>query len=188
MRNSFDPAEPLFDGHGGTSKSGPGALSRSTYTNPVFDQDFPDPAVILAPDGYYYAYGTQTLLDGQWINIQVARSADLVHWHHLGDALPQKPRWACSTQDFWAPSVIYDGSTYFMYYSATPDICHRHERGHGLAVATSTSPAGPFVDMGKPLLVGLGFEYIDPRCRSSHPTACPSRRRASRSILFGPIR
>jgi arabinan endo-1,5-alpha-L-arabinosidase len=162
MRNSFDPAEPLFDGPGGISSSGPRASAQSMYTNPVLDQDFPDPTVIHAPDGYYYAYGTQTLLDAKWINIQVARSADLVHWQHLGDALPEKPRWARSTQDFWAPSVIYDGSTYFMYYSATPDICHRHERGHGLAVATSSSPAGPFVDMGKPLLLGLGFEYIDP--------------------------
>jgi arabinan endo-1,5-alpha-L-arabinosidase len=49
-----------------------------------------------------------------------------------------------------------------MYYSATPDACHHHERGHALAVATSTSPEGPFVDMGMPLLLGAGFEYIDP--------------------------
>jgi arabinan endo-1,5-alpha-L-arabinosidase len=49
-----------------------------------------------------------------------------------------------------------------MYYSATPDVCHRPEAGHCLAVATSSSPAGPFVDMGMPLLLGAGFEYIDP--------------------------
>ena len=61
-----------------------------TYTNPVLDADFPDPAVILAPDGHYYAYGTQTLRDGAWINVQVARSPDLVHWQLLGDALPEK--------------------------------------------------------------------------------------------------
>jgi len=100
--------------------AGPGTASRS-YVNPVLDEDFPDPAVIRAPDGYYYAYATQTLREGVWLNIQVARSNDLVDWEHLGDALPQKPVWAQETQDFWAPSVIYDGSTYFMYYSATPD-------------------------------------------------------------------
>ena len=134
----------------------------ASYVNPVLDEDFPDPALILAPDGYYYAYATQTLRDGQWVNIQVARSTDLIHWEHLGDALPDKPNWAHKTQDFWAPSVIYDGTSYFMYYSATPDVCHEPERGHCLAVATSTSPAGPFVDIGMPLLLGLGFEYIDP--------------------------
>ncbi|HZC38987.1 MAG TPA: glycoside hydrolase family 43 protein, partial [Sphingomicrobium sp.] len=123
---------------------------------------FPDPALIHAPDGSYYAYATQTLRDGRWINIQVARSADLVHWEHLGDALPEKPVWAKDTQDFWAPSVIFDGSTYFMYYSATPDVAHHPKRGHCLAIATSPSPAGPFVDVGMPLLLGMGFEFIDP--------------------------
>jgi len=132
------------------------------YVNPILDSDFPDPGVIHAPDGFYYAYATQTLRDGKWINIQLARSSDLVHWDFLGDALPEKPDWAQETQDFWAPSVIFDGSTYFMYYSATPDICHVHEAGHALAVATSSSPTGPFVDMGMPLLLGAGFEYIDP--------------------------
>jgi arabinan endo-1,5-alpha-L-arabinosidase len=137
-------------------------LSPGRYVNPILDWDFPDPAVILAPDGYYYAYATQTLRDRHWINIQVARSVDLIRWEYLGDALPEKPVWASETQDFWAPSVIYDGSTYFMYYSATPDVCHHHQRGHALAVATSSSPAGPFVDMGMPLLLGAGFEFIDP--------------------------
>ena len=132
------------------------------YLNPVLDLDFPDPTILTAPDGFYYAYATQSRRDGEWINVQVARSAGLIRWEHLGDALPEKPEWAQTTQDFWAPSVIFDGSTYFMYYSATPDVCHVHEAGHALAVATSDSPAGPFIDMGMPLLLGAGFEYIDP--------------------------
>ena len=132
------------------------------YVNPVIDADFPDPSVIHADDGYYYGYATQTERDGEWINIQVARSLDLVNWEHLGDALPVKPDWARDTQDFWAPSVIFDGDTYYMYYSATPDVCHEPEKGHCLAIATSRSPAGPFTDMGMPLLLGMGFEFIDP--------------------------
>ena len=139
----------------------PAPLTR-TYRNPVLDGDFPDPAVILAADGHYYAYATQTLLDGEWINIQVARSSDLVHWHHLGDAMPEKPGWAAETQDFWAPYVFRHGDRYLMYYSATPDVCDVPERGHCLAIATASSPAGPFIDIGMPLLLGMGFEYIDP--------------------------
>lgn len=135
---------------------------QATYVNPILDWDFPDPAVIRAPDGCYYAYATQTLRDDKWINIQVARSADLIHWEHLGDALPEKPSWASETQDFWAPYVIQDGERFLMYYSATHDACHDPERGHCLAVATSNSPAGPFIDMGIPLLLGIGFEFIDP--------------------------
>jgi arabinan endo-1,5-alpha-L-arabinosidase len=137
------------------------APDAATYTNPILDADFPDPSVIHAADGYYYAYATQTRRAGEWINIQVARSPDLVHWQHLGDALPQKPDWASTTQDFWAPYVLYDGERYIIYYSATPDEC-AEPPCHYLAVATAASPAGPFVDVGRPLLVGNGFEYIDP--------------------------
>ena len=157
MHSPFDDSSTV----GNAPRRSPGASAR-TYSNPVLDADFPDPAVIRAEDGFYYAYATQTLRDDGWINIQVARSADLVDWEDLGDALPQKPGWAQETQDFWAPSVISDGSRYFMYYSATPDVCHEPERGHCLAVAISDSPAGPFIDIGMPLLLGLGFEYIDP--------------------------
>lgn len=157
MRSSDDSEYP--ESH---VLSGGETRSLRTYVNPILDRDFPDPAVIGAPDGYYYAYATQSLHDRKWTNIQVARSTDLIRWEMLGDALPEKPEWARETQDFWAPSVIYDGTTYFMYYSATPDVCHLHERGHALAVATSDTPAGPFIDMGMPLLLGAGFEYIDP--------------------------
>ena len=161
MRDSLDSAGDASDGAGGSPTIASDA-SQAHYLNPILDCDFPDPAIVRAPDGCYYAYGTQTLGDEGWINIQVARSNDLIHWDYLGDALPEKPDWARTTQDFWAPSVIFDGSTYFIYYSATPDFCHSHERGHALAVATSKSPEGPFVDMGMPLLLGAGFEYIDP--------------------------
>ena len=110
----------------GTANVVPAAMA-DTYVNPVLDCDFPDPSVILAADGHYYAYATQTQRDGVWINIQVARSGDLVHWEHLGDALPQKPSWAAQTQDVWAPFVLYDGEKYLMYYSATHDACHDAE-------------------------------------------------------------
>jgi arabinan endo-1,5-alpha-L-arabinosidase len=133
----------------------------ATYQNPVLDADFPDPTVIRAPDGFYYGYATQTQKDGRWINIQVARSSDLVHWDYLGDALPVKPGWASATQDFWAPHVTRDRARYIMYYSGKPNTSdERH--GLCLGVATSASPAGPFTDMGHPLRCGEGFVNIDP--------------------------
>ncbi len=128
------------------------------YQNPLLDSDFPDPSVIRASDGFFYAYATQTFLNGVSINLQVARSADLVHWTHLGDALPVKPAWANQTQNFWAPHVVQSGATYFMYYSADPNA----RSGLCLAVATATNPAGPFTDKGAPLICGSGFVNIDP--------------------------
>jgi arabinan endo-1,5-alpha-L-arabinosidase len=48
-----------------------------------------------------------------------------------------------------------------MYYSAKPDTAdERH--GLCLAVASASSPAGPFVDMGNPLKCGEEFINIDP--------------------------
>ncbi|MGZ2410722.1 arabinan endo-1,5-alpha-L-arabinosidase [Sphingomonas sp. F9_3S_D5_B_2] len=131
------------------------------FTNPVIDADFPDPAIIRAPDGYYYAYGTQTQRDGRWINIQTARSADLVHWQYVGDALPTKPSWASTTQDFWAPHVQRNGGRYVMYLSVKPD---NADETHGMCmgVATASSPAGPFVSTGQPLKCGASFINIDP--------------------------
>lgn len=150
----------------------PGAVAQSTsrqrglgvqprpteYTNPVFDMDFPDPTVLRASDGWFYAYATQTIINGQTLNIQVARSRDMINWEHLGDALPIKPVWANQTQKFWAPHVSQFGDTYYLYYSADPNTL----TGLCLAVATSKSPRGPFADTGKPLKCGESFINIDP--------------------------
>jgi arabinan endo-1,5-alpha-L-arabinosidase len=132
----------------------------ATYLNPVLDRDFPDPAVMRDADGWFYAYGTQSESGGKTLNIQVARSRDLVQWEHLGDALPEKPRWAATKQVIWAPHVVHDPglSGYFMYYSAEQDA----DSGKCLAVATADRPTGPFADAGEPLICGERFEHIDP--------------------------
>lgn len=137
------------------------ARAPATYSNPVIDADFPDPTVIRAGDGLYYAYATQTQRNGKWVNIQLARSADLVHWTMLGDALPAKPTWASDMQDFWAPHVQRAGRQYIMYYSAKKSGATDLD-GLCLGVATSASPVGPFVDVGRPLKCGAGFVNIDP--------------------------
>jgi arabinan endo-1,5-alpha-L-arabinosidase len=129
-----------------------------TYANPILDEDFPDPAIMRASDGYYYAYATQTLIGDRRINIQVAQSRDLINWTHLGDVLPVKPPWANQTQNFWAPHVSEHDGVFYMYYSAEPDT----RDGLCLAVATAKSAAGPFTDVGEPLQCGKGFINIDP--------------------------
>ncbi len=163
-----------------------GPAAGATYTNPVLDADFPDPTVIRASDGMFYAYATQTERDGRMLNIQVARSRDLVAWDHLGDALPVKPRWASETQDFWAPHVSEHGGTFYLYYSARPDAAVRDTtRGLCLAVATATRPEGPFTDRGEPLQCGPGFVNIDPMSFDDPQTG---RRLLYWGSGFGPIK
>lgn len=157
------------------------------YANPVLDRDFPDPAVIRASDGYHYAYATQTTgEDGRTINIQVARSRDLVSWEHLGDALPAKPSWASRTQDFWAPDVAEHDGRYYLYYSAKPDAALTDQsRGLCLAVAVADRPQGPFTDVGRPLQCGPGFINIDPMAFDDPATG---RRLLYWGSGFGPIK
>ena len=125
-------------GGGGTGASPSGG---PTFQNPVLVRDFPDPGVIEV-DGTYYAYATT---DGAY-RIQVARSDDLVEWEHLGDALPQLPRWASG--DTWAPEPAQFDDQFVIYYSARYPAVERpnNEGILCLSRAVADSPEGPFVD------------------------------------------
>ena len=111
----------------------------TTFTNPVLDQDFPDPDV-LQVDGEYYAYAT----NGNDDNIQAAQSDDLVHWNVLEDALPALPAWAVQSFGWaWAPEVFSpaDGQ-YVMYFVAR--FAMGHDGRQCIGLATSDDPDGPF--------------------------------------------
>ena len=156
--------------------------SPARYANPVLDSDFPDPAVLRASDGFYYAYATQ----GGGKNIQAARSRNLVDWEPLADALPAKPGWASRTQEFWAPHVLEDRGRYYLYYSAKPDAALTDpSRGLCLAIATASRPEGPFTDSGRPLQCGPGFVNIDPMAYDDPATG---KRLLYWGSGFGPIK
>jgi arabinan endo-1,5-alpha-L-arabinosidase len=160
--------------------------ARQVVANPVLDANFPDPASVKAPDGYYYVYATQGDVEGKMQNIQIVRSRDLKQWERVGDALPDKPVWASRTQDFWAPHVALHDGRYYLYYSAKPDVALADKvSGLCLAVATATKPQGPFVDMGKPLQCGDGFINIDPM---SFDDPATGKRLLYWGSGFGPIK
>lgn len=170
----------------GCATYGSGDRHSATYANRVLDADFPDPAVLKTSDGFYYAYATQGGGDGAWLNIQVARSRDLVQWEQPRDALPVKPGWASRTQDFWAPHVSEHRGRYYLYYSAKPDAALADtSRGLCLAVATATQPQGPFTDVGRPLQCGPGFVNIDPMAYDDPATG---KRLLYWGSGFGPIK
>jgi beta-xylosidase len=115
-----------------------GVPSGKTYTNPVIHSNFPDPFV-LQDNGTYYAYAT----NGAGKNIQAARSADLVSWELLSDAMPALPSWAkLGGSLVWAPEVIKAGDKYVMYYVARDKASNKQCVG----VAISDKPEGKFKD------------------------------------------
>lgn len=146
----------------------------ATYSNPVFDEDFPDPTLIRASDGWFYAYATNTNVGGRVYHIQAARSRDLVSWERLPDVLPTKPAWSNQHDLLWAPDVHQRGRTFYMYFSnrLNDDGAARFKRENKvetskedvfcLGAATADSARGPFIDSGRPLKCGLSFVNIDP--------------------------
>jgi arabinan endo-1,5-alpha-L-arabinosidase len=138
----------------------PPTPTATEYVNPVLDSDFPDPAVVRASDGSYYAYATQTT----GFRIQTASSPDLVTWTHRGEALPVKPTWASQSGNFWAPDVSERDGRFIMYYSTQVDAEDRVNPADDfcIGVATAASGAGPFTDIGHPLRCGPGGFNIDP--------------------------
>ena len=143
------------------------ALS-GTWTNPVINSDAPDPHIFF--DGTtYYAYTTNTVIGGAWVNIPVYSSTNLVNWTYRGDAVPNSSigSWVSASHNgqIWAPSVlqrtnIYNQTYWVMYYTAPSA-----SAGHGcIASAVSYSLTGPFNDNGSPLECDTvyGTGYYDP--------------------------
>lgn len=153
-------------------------LIRTSYTNPVFDFNFPDLSIIKEGE-IYIAYGTQSrpqedsvleygALNG--VNVPVLTSSNLVEWTYRGDALPFRWTWSNFTSfegldlnQTWAPSVIRraDGK-YVMFVAAATSIAPEGHPNMGIGVAYSDSPIGPFLPVGDPLVQGNSFECIDP--------------------------
>jgi hypothetical protein len=114
------------------------------FANPVAAANFPDPGAIEV-DGTYYAFAT----NGNNRNVQAMRSADLVHWTTLPDALPALPSWARAGRT-WAPDVLETAAgQYVLYYTAWSVATDRQAIG----VATASGPAGPFTPAGTGPLV-----------------------------------
>lgn len=147
--------------------------------NPVLPGFHADPEILYSnKTKKYYIYSTT---DGQpgwggWY-FTVFSSVDLKNWKDEGVMLDLKSDqvpWADGNA--WAPCIeeklVGDQYKYFFYYSGNP----KTGGGKQIGVATSDSPAGPFVDLGHPIITdsptGHGQQidvmYSPIRLRGSH--------------------
>lgn len=101
-----------------------------------------DPFILL-DNGTYYAYGTHGRR-----GIEFYTSNDLKTWQKGGLALHKDDSYG--EKWFWAPEVYLVNGTYYMFYTAEERTC----------VATSDSPAGPFVQLEQRPLID-GYKNID---------------------------
>ncbi|CAG7650548.1 glycoside hydrolase family 43 protein [Paenibacillus allorhizosphaerae] len=126
-----------------------GSPAPAYYQNPLL-KNAPDPSILKASDGTYYAYPT----GGS--KFEAYSSRDLVHWNKEGVALSGKElKWA-STK-FWAPEVIERDGKYYMFFSAAAS-----DGIPKLSVAVSDSPKRPFKHPSEKPLFDFGFGTIDP--------------------------
>jgi len=129
-----------FFSDGSESKS----LVTGQFQNPLNVNYASDP-MILKDGDYYYLYSThQDTLD---TGFKVWQSSDMVNWTYQGMAF-QKNSSTWSQHDFWAPEVVKDGSTYYMYYSARDDAAFSQRR---ICCASGSDPLGPFTEVAAPL-------------------------------------
>ncbi|HEY7948835.1 MAG TPA: family 43 glycosylhydrolase, partial [Acidimicrobiales bacterium] len=147
-------------------------LSGLLDNTPIFNGDFADPFALRTPDGLdLYASNTESTRYSNGAHVPaIAVSRDSgFEGRYLGDALPALPKWTVSGFQ-WAPSVwTRPDGTYVMYYSTPATIplgclatsppygCVTTTNGRSSAMcisrATSSSPAGPFVDDSSSALV-----------------------------------
>ncbi len=148
------------------------------YTNPVYKPAAaPDPFVLDNGGSHddYYAFTT-----GE--RFPVLHSSDLVNWSSVGTAMTARPSWVVQSGDWhpWSPSVLHvdhscpsvpSTSCYVMYYVGLS----AQTSANCVAIATSPSPSGPYIDQGplsngttdsagRPIGCGdnTGYGMIDP--------------------------
>ncbi|HEX4221239.1 MAG TPA: family 43 glycosylhydrolase [Pseudonocardiaceae bacterium] len=130
--------------------------------------DCPDPFVFKGPqpgDLRWYLYCTSDAIDvnalttwgpGEFVVLPMYWSVDLVHWTYAGAALPASPEWVGSGGNLWAPDVVYRDGSFFLYYAASGTVAG----GTAVGVLTSSSPLGPWVDSGGPVVAPYGGRWL----------------------------
>ena len=119
------------------------AQTQKTYKNPVYGSDFPDPTVIRAADGTFYAYAT---------GCKAKKSTDLVTWTNVSGVI-SRPTWndsikADGTKDnysLWAADVSYVDGKYVCFYASA---LWGNGSRTGIGVAVGDTPT-KFTDKGK---------------------------------------
>jgi len=109
-----------------------------------------DPAVLKSDGGYYLVATSNDAPDA----FPVLHSSDLIHWEHRDFVFPdgQQPAWAAkgrNVADFWAPEMAKAGDEYWLCFTA-----RQASNALAIGLARSSTPEGPWVDNGAPLITG----------------------------------
>lgn len=141
---------------GDTGTKAPSATRYVSEKNPVLPGFHADPEIMFShKTNRYYIYSTTDGMPG-WSGYTYSAfsSADLKNWKDEGVVLNAKDgQIAWADGNLWAPAIeevkTKDGKyKYYLYFSANP----RDGGGKQIGVAVADDPAGPFTDLGKPII------------------------------------
>ncbi|GGH73659.1 hypothetical protein GCM10011379_35410 [Filimonas zeae] len=148
-----------------TQKWGAEALAKKPkgWHNPVLPGFYADPDIIYSnKTKRFYLYPTSDgFTDWSGTYFKTFSSANLTDWKDEGIILDLKKDVSWANRNAWAPCIAEkktaDGYKYYYYYTAAQKV----------GVAVSDNPAGPFADIGKPLVADKpegvkGGQVIDP--------------------------
>ncbi len=116
--------------------------------NPVLKGHYADPDILYSQQTKkYYIYPTSDgFKDWSGTYFEVFSSKNLTNWKNEGKILQLGKDVTWATKNAWAPCIaekkINGKYQYFYYFTAAQKI----------GVAVASSPKGPFVDLGKPLI------------------------------------
>ena len=126
----------------------------------LYDKDADREILYSNKTGRYYIYSTTDGMDGWggWY-YTVFSSDDLLNWRYDGVALDLRSQSPWADGNAWAPAIeekLIDGQyKYFLYFSGNP----RTGGGKQIGVAVADSPAGPFTDIGHPIVTDSPVGY-----------------------------
>jgi arabinan endo-1,5-alpha-L-arabinosidase len=142
--------KPYFSGSKGCDLAFRHIACGGLFNNSVVGSDCPDPGVLKDGSTYY-------MVCTPGPGYPIRSSKDLVHWTYKGKVFlaATKPAWAST--HFWAPELHKVGAKYIVYFSAKRSI----NGVFAIGAAWSTSPTGPFTDIGKPLVTEPAPGAID---------------------------
>ena len=127
--------------------------------NPVFEGA--DPDIIYDGNKYWIFPTTEGSTKNQFFSYS---SSDLKAWTRSAPILKSADiSWLnddhAPSHELWAPGIFQNNGKYFFFYAVGP----QNPTPSRIGVATATTPEGPFIDSGKPLITGAAdFEAIDP--------------------------
>lgn len=136
-----------------------------------------DPAIARAvgPDGvtHWYLYCTGDPLndsdrepDGTYhVHLMaILHSTDLINWNHAGDVFDALPEWVRTTispnAGLWAPDICFFNGQWYLYYTAAIGTFGGAIGASAIGVATSSSPTGPWVDSGRPIIAPQATRWV----------------------------